>query len=77
MFAIGEKRTEVNKSRVAMPVEYHLRKKKLYGTWVGPDLLYISDEIGPLKVKKGERSLLPTWINAICCMYLEDMRAGR
>ena len=40
MFAIGEKTTEVNKSRVAMPVEYHLRKRKIYGTWVGPDLLY-------------------------------------
>lgn len=50
MFAIGEKTTEVNKSRVAMPVEYHLRKRKIYGTWVGQDLLYISDEVGPLKV---------------------------
>ena len=29
MFAIGEKITEVNKSRVAMPVEYHLRKRKI------------------------------------------------
>ena len=42
-----------------MPVEYHLRKKKLYGTWVGPDLLYISDEIGPLKVKKGGEIFAP------------------
>ena len=59
MFAIGEKTTEVNKSRVAMPVEYHLRKRKIYGTRVGPDLLYISDEVGPLKVKKGGEIFTP------------------
>lgn len=59
MFAIGEKTTEVNKSRVAMPVEYHLRKWKIYGTWVGQDLLYISDEVGPLKVKKGGEIFTP------------------
>lgn len=77
MFAIGEKTTEVNKSRVAMPVEYHLRKRKIYGTWVGPDLLYISDEVGPLKVKKEAKSLRPMWISGICSMCRGDMRGGR
>lgn len=53
MFAIGERETQVSGTRIAMPAEYRLRKRKIYGTWVGTDVLYISDEIGPLKIKRG------------------------
>lgn len=53
MFAIGEKRTKVFGAKIAMPIEYRLRKRKIYGTWVGDDILYISDEIPPLKARNG------------------------
>jgi hypothetical protein len=53
MFAIGEKKTKVSMARISMPVEYKLKRRKIYGCWAGENVLYISDEIPPLKAKKG------------------------
>lgn len=53
MFAVGEERTIVTKGKVSMPVQYKLRKKKIYGLWAGKYILYISDDIPPLKSKSG------------------------
>lgn len=51
MFAIGEAKASVTNAKVAMPSEYKLKSKSIYGIWVGDTLLYISDEKQPLKAK--------------------------
>lgn len=55
MFAIGETKAKVVYSKLELPKEYNLKKKnrKIYGVWVGERLLYLSDEIKPLKAKAG------------------------
>lgn len=52
MFVIGESKAKVTNAKVVMPSEYHLKRKALYGVWVGDNLLYISDEKPPLKAKE-------------------------
>ena len=57
MFAIGEAKSKVTNAKVAMPSEYRLRSKVLYGIWVCDTLLYISDEKPPLKAKERSGSI--------------------
>lgn len=53
MFVIGEAESAVYYSKLRLPKEYNLRKKdrKIYGTWIGEWILYLSDEKSPLKSK--------------------------
>lgn len=60
MFVIGETRATVNSSKLQLPKEYHLKCKnrKIYGVWVGNKLLYLSDEIKPLKAKSNRDGMI-------------------
>lgn len=51
MFVIGETKGTVSLSKLCLPKEYHLRRKKIYGLWVGERFLYLSDEHAVLKGK--------------------------
>lgn len=55
MFAIGETTAMVSSAKLKLPKEYNLRKKDrtIYGIWQGETLLYLSDEVRPLKAKMG------------------------
>lgn len=64
VFAIGEAKAIVSNSKVAMPSEYHLKSKTLYGVWVGDTVLYISDEKQPLKSKSRDGMIFEPVIDA-------------
>lgn len=55
VFAIGGSTAVVSNGKLPMPVEYHLKKKTLFGTWIGDELLFISDEEKCVKAKNGDR----------------------
>ncbi|BBF41411.1 hypothetical protein lbkm_0085 [Lachnospiraceae bacterium KM106-2] len=57
MFAIGETKGIVHFSKLELPKEYHLRKKKLTAVWIGKNVLYLSDEPDSLKRKAGKEGL--------------------
>ena len=58
MFAIGQVETKVDRRKVTLPKEYHLRRRnrKIYGVWIGDRELYLSDELRPLQQKAGINS---------------------
>lgn len=60
MFVIKETQTQVCGTKVRIPKEYNLRKKdrKIYGVWIGDRILYLADEIGPLKAKAGKEGMI-------------------
>ena len=62
MFAIGEVKSEVYGSKLRLPKEYNLKRKdrRIYGVWDGKWLLYLSDEIAPLKSKGGKNGMIFT-----------------
>jgi len=55
--AIGEAKTIVSLAKLELPKEYKLRKKKqkIYGAWVGENILYLSDNVNSLKATTGEK----------------------
>ncbi len=75
MFAIGEERTGVSRGKVNMPVKYKLRKRKIYGLWAGKHVLYISDEIPPLKAKTGG-TVFDVHIDTNHCLHVPDTYDG-
>lgn len=49
MFVIGEIQSKVSMSKLGLPKEYHLRKKKIFAVWKGEKVLFLSDEERVLK----------------------------
>lgn len=49
MFVIGETQSKVCMSKLDLPKEYHLRKKKIFAVWKGEKILFLSDEEKALK----------------------------
>lgn len=58
MFAIGEARSKVLHTHLELPKEYHLKRKKIYGSWEGDCILYLSDEKASLLAKTGKASII-------------------
>lgn len=58
MFAIGQAKIEVDFSKLELPKEYRLTKKKILGVWTGERTLYLSDEAEALKLKAGKNGEL-------------------
>lgn len=75
MFAIGEDRKEVAKGKIVMPTKYKLRKKKIYGLWVGKYMLYISDEMPPLK-NKGGGMIFDVRVDSNHCLHVPEEYNG-
>jgi len=75
MFAIGEEKTKVTKGKVTMPTQYKLRKRKIYGLWVGKHILYISDEVSPLKAKMNG-TIFDAYIDTNHCLHVPEVYEG-
>jgi hypothetical protein len=82
LFAIGEAESVVYYTKLRLPKEYNLRRKdrKIYGTWMGEWVLYLSDEITPLRAKSGkDGNIFEVNLDLESRMdvprYLEDKRA--
>ena len=53
MFVIGEAKSMVFNGKVAMPKEYHLKKRVIMGKWKNDSTLYISDSKSALNYIAG------------------------
>lgn len=60
MFAIGEATTQVYSSKLRLPKEYNLRRKdrEIFGVWIGERMLYLSDEVAPLRARAGKSCIV-------------------
>lgn len=58
MFVIGETRARVSNGKLAMPKEYHLKKKIILGKWKDEHTLYISDSEKSLNYIAGRENEL-------------------
>lgn len=74
MFTIGEAETTVYNSKVRVPKEYNLRKRKhIYSVWTDEYTMYIADEIVPLKAKAGRDAMIEEiHIDLDSCISVSD-----
>lgn len=56
MFVIGETKGKVINGKVALPKEYHLRKKMIVGIWGDDCTLYLSDNDKSLYYMAGKEN---------------------
>lgn len=57
MFLTGETTAKVVNGKLALPKEYHLKRRDILGKWKGTDTLYLSDSEKSLNFIAGRETL--------------------